>query len=114
MNGKTMKKLWIGIAILIALTPLGLLASGMAWGEWSSEELQEMLGYVPDGINKGENLWQSLFPGYSISGLEDSFLQSGIGYILSAVIGIGLIYLVTIALGKFIAKREEEKGNENS
>ncbi len=113
MNKNTQKKLWIGLAILIVLTPLGLLASGTAFGEWGSEELMEALGYVPSGIEHGESLWHSLFPDYTVAGFEGSFLHSSIGYILSAIIGIALIYIVTIVLGKFIAKREEER-NENS
>ncbi len=114
MNKNTQKKMWIGLAILIILTPLGLLAEGTAFGEWGSEELQKELGYVPSGVEHGENLWHSLFPDYTVAGFEGSFLHSSIGYILSAVIGIALIYIVTIALGKFIAKREEEMRNENS
>ncbi len=108
MNKNMQKKLWFGLAILIVITPLGLLAEGTAFGEWSSEELQKELGYVPSGISHGESLWTSLFPGYTIGGLENSFLQSSIGYILSAVAGIVLIYIVIIALGKFIAKKEED------
>ncbi len=114
MNKNTQKKLWIGLAILIVLTPLGLLAEGTAFGEWGSEELQQTLGYVPSGVEHGENLWHSLFPGYTVASFDGSFLHSSIGYIISAVIGIALIYIVTIGLGKFIAKREEERGNENT
>jgi hypothetical protein len=114
MNKNTQKKLWIGLAILIILAPLGLLAEGTAFGEWGSEELQKELGYIPSGIIVGENLWHSIFPGYTVAGFEGNFLQSAIGYILSAIIGVGLIYLVTLALGKFLAKRDEEQRNENT
>ncbi len=114
MNEKMMKKLWIGLAILIVFTPLGLLATGTAFGEWGSGELQQTLGYVPEGIKKGETLWQAIFSGYSVPGLGDSFFHSSIGYILSAVIGVALIYIATLALGKSLAKREEESGNENT
>jgi hypothetical protein len=108
MNKNTQKKLWIGLAIFIILTPLGLLATGTAFGEWSYQELQQTLGYVPEGIKSGETLWLAIFSGYSMPGLGNSFLHSSIGYILSAAIGIGLIYTATLALGKIIAKREEE------
>jgi hypothetical protein len=111
---KTKKKLLIGLAILIILTPIGLLASGTAFGEWGSEELQKMLGYVPQGIETGEKLWQSLFPDYSIPGLEGSFLSSSLGYILSAIIGVVLIVIAILALGKFLASREEEREDESS
>jgi hypothetical protein len=114
MNKNMQKKLWIGLAILMVLAPLGLLEEGTAFGEWGPEELQKELGYVPSGIEAGGNLWHSLFPDYTVAGFEGNFLQSAIGYILSAIIGVGLIYLATIALGKFLAKREEEQGNENS
>ncbi|MCZ7380800.1 MAG: cobalamin biosynthesis protein [Candidatus Methanoperedens sp.] len=114
MNEKTAKKLGIGLAALIVLTPLGLLAQGTAFGEWGSKELQQTLGYVPEGIKSGETLWQAIFSGYSMPGFGNSFLHSSIGYILSAVIGIALIYTATLTLGKIIAKREEEQRNENS
>ncbi len=114
MNKKSMKKLWIGFAVLIIMTPLGLLATGTAFGEWGSKELQQTLGYVPEGVKKGETLWQAIFSGYSVPGLGDSFFHSSIGYILSAVIGIALIYIAMLALGKFIAGKEEEQKNENS
>jgi ABC-type Fe3+ transport system permease subunit len=108
MNKNTQKKLWIGLAILILLTPLGLLASGTAFGEWGSDELMEALHYVPSGVEQGENLWHALFPDYTVAGLENSFLQSSIGYILSAVIGIALIYIVMLAIGKLVAKKKIE------
>jgi hypothetical protein len=114
MTKNTQKKLWIGLAILIVLTPLGLLAQGTAFGEWGSTELQQTLGYVPEGIKSGETLWHAIFSGYSIPGFGNSFLHLNIGYILSAVIGIALIYTATLTLGKIIAKREEEQNNENS
>jgi hypothetical protein len=114
MNKNTQKKLWIGLAIMMVLVPLGLLAEGTAFGEWGPEELQEELGYVPSGIEAGGNLWHSLFPDYTVAGFEGSFLYSAIGYILSAIIGVGLIYFATLALGKFLAKREENMRNENS
>ena len=114
MNEKITKKFWIGLLVLAVLTPLGLLATGTAFGEWGSQELQQTLGYVPDGIKSGETLWQAIFSGYSMPGFGNDFLHSSIGYILSAVIGIALIYTATLVLGKIIAKREEEQRNENS
>ena len=51
------KKLWIGIGVLIVLSPLGLILpdhfkAGSAWGEWGLEEIQKMTGYVPLGFQK--------------------------------------------------------------
>lgn len=44
------------MAVLIIFTPLGLLASGTAWGEWGVEEMASLvsngkaLGYTPAGM----------------------------------------------------------------
>ncbi len=84
----TKKPLYYLLLALIALVPIGLLASGTAWGEWGNEELSEMLGYVPNGILNGFSL-ESLFPDYSISGLS-----SVLGYYLSAIIGVGVLIII--------------------
>ena len=89
------------LALLIAATPLGLLATGTAWGEWDAEELAEQeflgapLGYTPAGMEEGFS-FESLFPDYAIGGLPESF-----GYILSAIIGVSLVVLAFKAAGSF-------------
>lgn len=66
------KPLYILMAVLIIFTPLGLLASGTAWGEWGVEEMASLvsngkaLGYTPAGMEKGFSL-ASLFPDYSMA-----------------------------------------------
>jgi hypothetical protein len=107
----TPKKFWIVLlilAVIAVLTPLGLLASGTAFGEWNSDQLKQTLGYAPEGIKSGEMLWQAIFSGYNMPGFRGDFLHTSIGYILSAVIGMALIYIAMLILGKIIAKREEE------
>ena len=76
------------IAILIAATPLGLLTTGSAWGEWGAEDLSEMLGYVPSQIANGWE-WSAFMPDYSIGALPEAC-----GYILSAVIGVALLIIL--------------------
>jgi hypothetical protein len=98
---KNVKKLWIALGALALLTPLGLLASGTAWGEWGSDELSTMLGYVPAGMARFSELWHAPLPDYTIPGLGDTP-----GYVLSAVVGIALIALVTYGLGKLLASGE--------
>ena len=34
------RPLWIGLAVLMIATPLGLLAAGTAWGEWGVEDFK--------------------------------------------------------------------------
>lgn len=44
------KPLYILMAVLIVLTPLGLLATGTAWGEWGADEIA---GLVSGGSQLG-------------------------------------------------------------
>lgn len=76
------------VAALVILTPLGLLATGDAWGEWSAEDLASAVGYTPAGMAGGWE-WSSLLPDYSLGSLPD-----WAGYLLSAVIGVALLVIV--------------------
>lgn len=98
-----MKTLWIILAALILLTPLGLLASGTAWGEWGRDELRELgLGFAPEGMEKLASIWQAPIPDYEIPGLDAS-----VGYVLSAILGVVIIVLITWLLGRWLAKSED-------
>lgn len=87
---KRAKVLLIPLGVLVALTPLGLLASGTAWGEWDAAELRQRLGYVPKGFAALAGRWQALLPDYSLRG-GTSGAGAAVGYVLSAVAGVGLI-----------------------
>jgi cobalt/nickel transport system permease protein len=93
------------IAVLIAATPLGLLATGAAWGEWGADEIAEVttngvaLGYVPSGLENGWTL-ASLMPDYGIEGVNEVF-----AYILSAVIGVAMLIIIFKLISIPIAKK---------
>jgi len=82
------------LAVLIAATPLGLLATGTAWGEWGAEEIAETtsngapLGYTPSGLESGWSL-DVLMPDYTLGGVSEV-----LAYILSAVIGVALLIII--------------------
>ena len=96
-----LRALWIALGILIILSPLGLLATGTAWGEWGTEELQEMgLGFIPQGMERLAGVWSAPFPDYTLSGLDERA-----AYVLSAVVGVALVVLAAWVLGKFLASR---------
>jgi cobalt/nickel transport system permease protein len=97
------RKMWWAVGAMIVLSPLGLLAKDTAWGEWGSDELQKMLGYVPSGVEKLGDTWShALFDDYSLPGLE-SFWSSAAVYILCAVIAVGIISLLTYLFARFQA-----------
>lgn len=76
------------VLALIAACPLGLLATGDAWGEWATEDLAEMVGYAPEGLANGWE-WTSLMPDYSVGALPE-----WIGYVISAIVGVALLVIV--------------------
>ena len=94
----------IGLALLIILTPLGLLAVGETFGEWSPEEIKEKIGFVPPGLEQISNFWKAPLPDYALPGGNESTTTAAATYILSALIGVvvcgGLLYFA----GKRVAK----------
>lgn len=104
-------RLVTGILILALLTPLGLLASGKAWGEWGGAELQARLGYIPEGMQRFGDLWShSLLANYSLKGLEQTFWQQAFGYLLSALAGLLIIGLIAFALQRIHRKGDKRRG----
>ena len=89
------------IAVLVAATPLGLLATGTAWGEWGAEELLEQ-GLSPAGITEGWSL-ETIMPDYGLSGMGEIP-----AYILSAIIGVALLIIIFKLLAVVMKGKEEE------
>ncbi|OGW78399.1 MAG: hypothetical protein A3I73_03665 [Omnitrophica bacterium RIFCSPLOWO2_02_FULL_45_16] len=99
---RTINKLWLFIAVLIILTPIGLILpahfkSGAAWGEWGLDELRKLIGYMPEGIEKFSRLWSAPIPNYG---------SSGISYIISAALGIFIVITSVFLIGKFLSRKE--------
>jgi cobalt/nickel transport system permease protein len=93
------KSLYIIIGILVLVTPLGLLSKGTAWGEWSTEEIKNLVGFVPKGMAEGIR-FNSPIQDYNFGLLKEYF-----GYILSALVGVTIILIIFKILGKINFKR---------
>jgi cobalt/nickel transport system permease protein len=88
---RRLRWIWVGLAALALITPLGLLAPGTAWGEWSTQELARMgISSVPAGMQKLANLWGAPLAHYNLPALGNTSL----GYVLSAVVGILVVVVV--------------------
>lgn len=87
------------IVALICLTPLGLLATGTAWGEWGIDEIKDVvsggnaLGYVPDGMKNGFS-FEAIMPDYVVNGIPEIA-----GYILSAIAGVAIMLILFKIIG---------------
>jgi hypothetical protein len=107
----TAKKLWIGIGILVLLTPLGLIipalfGAGGAWGEWGRVEIERMIGYLPEGMKGLLERWKSPMPGYSVPGQGKGLAGGSIGYIIAAIIGVALAAGSGYLLAKYFSRKD--------
>ncbi len=100
---KTTRTLAIGLLILIIFTPLGLLATGDTFGEWSNKEIKEKLGFVPGGMEKLAPVWNAPLPDYALPGDKQPH-SAEVAYVLSAIIGVAICISVIYFIGKKIAK----------
>lgn len=103
------RPLWLGLALLMVLTPLGLLAAGTAWGEWGPRDFNapdtraaiaaasggaEAPSSVPAGLARLTSVWTAPMPDYAPAFLKNE----AAGYVLSAVFGAGLVLLTILGL----------------
>jgi cobalt/nickel transport system permease protein len=105
----TARKLWLALAALLILTPLGILAVGSAWGEWRARDFadpqmrsqiaaasqnQAAPQTAPRGLERLSSIWTAPLSGYA-----PSFIRSAaFGYVASAAAGVGLIIALGIPL----------------
>ncbi|HEX5227907.1 MAG TPA: cobalt transporter CbiM [Bryobacteraceae bacterium] len=79
-------KLWLVVGVLVLLTPLGILAVGTAWGEWSVQDF----AHAPPGLARLSALWSAPLARYAPSFIGHAWL----GYFLSGVVGVGVIVML--------------------
>lgn len=103
------KQSWLIFIVLVLLSPLGLLPSGTAWGEWEPDEIKEAVGFVPQGMEELKDFWQALFPDYSMPFLGDGGFSAHLGYILSALIGSVVIYGVFMGISRFLLSKNHQR-----
>jgi cobalt/nickel transport system permease protein len=98
--------LWVGMVVLILASPLGLLAPGTAWGEWGAKELAS-IGFksIPAGLERLSGIWGAPMARYNLPILGNANL----GYILSAVVGIGITALLAWLFMMLLSSRPASK-----
>ncbi|MFZ0962377.1 MAG: cobalt transporter CbiM [Terriglobia bacterium] len=118
---RTLRPLWMGLALLMVLTPLGILAAGTAWGEWSARDFSSLQAREkmavasqhaapplrpPRGLERISTLWTAPFPQYAPPFVR----RPAVGYALSAMFGSGAIILVSL-IGGALAARGKKQGS---
>jgi amino acid transporter len=95
------KYIYLFLLIAVILTPLGLIAQGGAWGEWSAQELKAMLGFVPESIQNSSPLLHVMVQDYEIKDVHPLFATW-----ISALIGVALIFLIMLGIKKGTKRAE--------
>ena len=109
---RSQKRLWIGLIILALLSPLGIILpetfkAGDAWGEWGTDTLEKLLGYVPEGLKRYSELWRAPIPDYSLGGENATMAVQMLSYIVSGFIGILVSGLIVYGVARFLIKHEK-------
>jgi cobalt/nickel transport system permease protein len=103
-GARSLQPIWMGLGLLMLLTPLGILATGTAWGEWMASDFsnaaareqiadsslhQAAPATAPMGLEQMSQLWTAPFSRYA-----PPYIRSAkFGYLLSAMFGAGLVML---------------------
>jgi cobalt/nickel transport system permease protein len=104
---------FVGLGVMVALTPLGLLAPGGAFGEDAPANLDLQkyhLGAVPHGLQRYAAFWHNaLFGGYDFK--HDA--HPTLGYLVSAVFGVlviaGLAATAYWSMRRLVARRHARR-----
>ncbi len=107
-GSRHLRPLWAALAVLLVLTPLGILAAGTAWGEWMASDYSNPAArtqmataslaqapptHAPEGLARLATVWTAPFARYAPPFVRNA----GFGYLLSAMFGVGMIVLICTA-----------------
>ncbi len=105
---------WALAVVIVLAVPLGLwlpekFGAGAAWGEWSPEEAAQRAGLetVPAGMAKTAGIWKAPVPDYAFREPGGKASES-VQYILAALLGVALISVTFLLLGKWQRSRLEK------
>lgn len=80
----------LALACIAALTPVGLIASGSAWGEWDIDSIRQMVGYAPTGIERAPSPLAAPLADYALPGASNPGVQV-FGYVVCALVGMASV-----------------------
>jgi cobalt/nickel transport system permease protein len=117
--GRAMRSYWLALGLLLALTPLGVLAGGTAWGEWQASDFADPAAREeiaaasfdhappaspPEGLARLSSLWTAPLAGYTAPWVS----SAAVGYALSAMFGTGVVILIATAVARGLRRRPAE------
>jgi cobalt/nickel transport system permease protein len=121
VSARGLRSLWLAVGLLMVLTPIGIVATGTAWGEWAASDFASASGRseiaaasldrapparVPAGLERLSSAWTAPWAGYA-----PAFVRSpAVGYALSAIFGVGLVVLASEGLARLARRRRAGRG----
>jgi len=106
---KLQKKILFILLILCIIAPIGILLpmvfdAGDAWGEWSAQTLNDMIGYVPQGLAKYSDVWNAPLTDYTMNSQDSSMVHQSGYYIVSGIFGATVSYVVMLVISRIIIR----------
>ena len=100
---KSLRKAATTFVAIAILTPLGLIAPGIAFGEGSPDDVKKAFGYIPQGLQQLSGIFSAPFDGYNVKlpFFDDPnapLWHQGIGYEISGILGILLIGAIVFGI----------------
>jgi cobalt/nickel transport protein len=104
---KLQKKILVILLVLSVMTLVGILLplffnAGDAWGEWSAQTVNDLVGYVPKGLARYSEIWKAPIPDYTVDSKDTSMVHQSGYYIVSGIIGATATYVVMLLISKLI------------
>ncbi len=106
------KKLLVILLVLAVLTPVGIYLparfnAGDAWGEWSAETMEKMIGFVPEGLKRTADVWSAPIPDYNLGDENSPFAVQALSYVFSAAVGIALCAGALCLISRLLFKKDD-------
>lgn len=99
------KRAGAAFTALAVIAPLGLIAPGFAYGEGTTQDVQNAFGYVPRGLQDLSSLFSAPLGGYDLPFLQgDTLLRAAIGYEVAGVVGILLCGAAAVGIANLIQR----------
>jgi cobalt/nickel transport system permease protein len=110
-----LRSYWLALGLLLALTPLGILAGGTAWGEWQASDFADPVtrdeiaaasfdhappASPPEGLERLSSLWTAPLAGYTAPWVS----SPAVGYALSAMFGTGVVILISTVVARALRR----------
>ena len=116
---KSLRKAATAFVTVAILTPLGLIAPGIAFGEGSPDDVKKAFGYIPQGLQQLSGIFSAPFDGYNVKlpFFDDPnapLWHQGIGYEISGILGILLIGAIAFGIAVLLQRWAQSSQDQPS